>query len=334
MELRKAICMSPDLTFRYVLMSSKICMRWGGTVIIRGAIAEDLAAAGFSLRTESSSITQGNARLMGNSVTVEGPVMGALSVMGRDVILNTAIKGDVRILAQTLSFGPDAVINGTLTYSLEEKMVVPDRVAAAERVIFEKVSGGRVWEEWQEVGKDMPALPTFMSLMFGFAVSLLFFLVLGALMLGFMPKRLSKMRRSIAQAPGQTFLLGVIGLSMLFGMVPIVALTIVGLPFVPIVLLAIVVVWTLGYALGAYSVAMRIWLGVGGTAEPSNVARLLVLAAAIIFVALLNFIPFVGWVANYTLVLLGIGAMTRAVFQSMLGNPGLALDVDLKPIED
>jgi hypothetical protein len=48
----------------------------------------------------------------------------------------------------------------------------------------------------------------------------------------------------------------------------------------------------------------------------------------------LNFIPFVGWVANYTLVLLGIGAMTRAVFQSMLGNPGLALDVDLKPIED
>jgi cytoskeletal protein CcmA (bactofilin family) len=306
----------------------------GGTVIIRGAIAEDLAAAGFSLRTESSSITLGNARLMGNSVTVEGPVMGALSVMGRDVILNTAIKGDVHILAQTLSFGPDAVINGTLTYSLEEKMVVPDRVAAAERVIFEKVSGGRVWEEWQEVGKDMPALPTFMSVLFGFAISLLFFVVLGALMLGFMPKRLSKMRRSIALAPGQTLLLGVIGLSILFGMLPILALTLVGLPFVPIVLLAIVVIWTLGYALGAYSVAMRLWLGVGGTDEPSSVARLLVLAAAIIFVALLNFIPFVGWVANYTLVLLGIGAMTRAVFQSMLGNPGIALDVDMKPIED
>jgi hypothetical protein len=306
----------------------------GGTVIIRGAIAEDLAAAGFSLRTESSSITQGNARLMGNSVTIEGPVMGALSVMGRDVILNAAIKGDARILAQTLSFGPDAVVSGTLTYSLEEKMGVPDRVAATDRVIFERVSGGRVWEEWQEVSKDMPALPTFMSVMFGFAISLLFFLVLGALMLGFMPKRLSKMRRSIAQAPGQTLLLGVIGLSMLFGMVPIVGLTIVGLPFVPIVLLAIVVIWTLGYALGAYSVAMRLWLGLGGAVEPSSVARLLVLAAAIIFVALLNFIPFVGWVANYTLVLLGIGAMTRAVFQSMLGNPGVALDVDMKPIED
>jgi cytoskeletal protein CcmA (bactofilin family) len=306
----------------------------GGSVVIRGAVAEDLTAAGFSLRTESSSHTQGNVRLMGNSVTIEGPIEGALSVMGRDVIVNAAIKGDARILAQTLSFGPDAVVSGTLTYSTEEKMAVPDRVAAAERVVFEKVSGGRVWEEWQDVGKDMPALPTFASIMFGFVISLLFFLVLGALMLGFMPKRLSKMRRSIATAPGQTLLLGVIGLSVLFGMVPIVALTIAGLPFVPVVLLAIVVLWTLGYALGAYSVAMRLWSGLGGHSEPGTIIRLSVFAAAIIFVALLNFIPFVGWMANYTLVLLGIGAMTRAVFQSLLGNPGVALDVDLKPIHD
>ncbi|MGB7242640.1 MAG: hypothetical protein WBC93_11200 [Sulfitobacter sp.] len=306
----------------------------GGTVVIRGSIAEDLSAAGFSLRTERSSKTQGNARLMGNSVTIEGAVEGALSVMGRDVIVNAPIKGDVRILAQTLSFGPDAVVSGKLTYSTKEKMVIPSRVAAAERVVFEKASTGRLRAEWDAIGKEMPALPTFASLMFGFVISLLFFLVLGALMLGFMPKRLSKMRRSIAAAPGQTFLLGVIGLSMLFGMVPIAALTIVGLPFVPIVLLAIVVVWTLGYALGAYSVAMRLWAGLGGAPEPSNVARLLVLAAAIVFVALLNFIPFVGWVANYTLVLLGIGAMTNALFQYLIGNPGIALDVDLKPIED
>ncbi|MGB3245073.1 MAG: hypothetical protein WBB25_11095 [Sulfitobacter sp.] len=306
----------------------------GGTVVIRGAIAEDLSAAGFSLRTERSSRTQGNARLMGNSITIEGPIDGALSAMGRDVILNGAIKGDARILAQTLSFGPDAVVTGTLTYSTKKKMVVPDRVAAGERVEFEKFSNGRLWEEWQDVGKDMPALPTFASLMFGFVISLLFFLILGALMLGFMPKRLSKMRRSIAAAPGQTLLLGVIGLSVLFGMVPIVAMTIVGLPFVPVLLLAIVVAWTLGYALGAYSVAMRLWVGLGGGTEPSNAARLIVLAAAIVFVALLNFIPFVGWVVNFTLVLLGIGAMTNALFQYLIGNPGVALDVDLKPIND
>jgi cytoskeletal protein CcmA (bactofilin family) len=306
----------------------------GGTVVIRGSIAEDLSAAGFSVRSEISSQTTGNARFIGNTVTIEGPVAGALSVTGRDVIVNAEIKGDVRILAQALSFGPDAVIGGTLTYSAEEKMAVPARVASAQRVVFQKFAGGRIWEEWDKTAHDMHALPKFVSLMFGFIVSVLFFLVLGALMLGFMPKRLSKMRRSIADAPGQTLMLGVIGLSMLFGMVPITALTIVGLPFVPVVLLAIVVAWTLGYALGAYSVAMRIWIGLGGEPEPSNITRLLVLGAAIIFITLLNFIPFVGWMANFVLILLGIGAMTRAVFQYLMGNTGAALDVDMMPIED
>lgn len=306
----------------------------GFTVVMRGTVAEDLTAAGFSLRTEKTAETQGNVRLFGNSVTVEGPVKGTLMVTGRDVILNTLIEGDARVLARTLTFGPDAQINGTLTYSTKDKIAVPDRVASAERVVFEAASGGRLWKDWDEIGKDMPVLPTFASLMFGFVISLLFFLVLGALMLGFMPKRLARLRRSIAEAPGQTILLGVIGLSMLFGMMPITALTVVGLPFVPIVLLAIVVIWTLGYALGAYGVAMRIWSGFGGADDPSSAARLLVFAAAIIFIALLNFIPFVGWVANYTLVLLGVGAMMRAFFQWLIGNPDVAFDVDMKPIED
>ena len=305
----------------------------GATVIISGSVTEDLTAAGFSVRTEKTSQTQGNARLFGNSITIEGPVGGALTVTGRDVILNAPITSDARIVAQSLTFGPDAVVDGALTYSTQNEVSVPERVAPAARVKFEAFSGRRTWEDWDEIGKDMPVLPTFASLMFGFVISLLFFMVLGALMLGFMPKRLARMRRSTAAAPGQTLLLGVIGLSILFGMVAIVGLTIVGLPFVPIVILAILVAWTLGYALGAYSIAMRVWAGMGGAEDPSNIARLMVFAAAIICVALLNFIPFVGWVANYTLVLLGIGAMTRALFQSMLGNPDVALDVDMKPIE-
>ncbi|WP_299732612.1 hypothetical protein [uncultured Tateyamaria sp.] len=306
----------------------------GATVVIQGTIGEDLSVMAFSARTDSGSDTRGNARLMGNSVTIEGPVAGALSVLGRDVILNAKISGDVRIVAQTLSLGPDAVVSGTLTYSTKDKIKVPAHVASPDRVTFEEFTGGRVFEEWKTVGKEMPGLPGFASMTFGFIVSLLFFMALGALMLGFMPKRLARMRRSIASAPGQTVMLGVIGLSMLFGMVPIIGLTIIGLPFVPIALLAIVVAWILGYALGAYSVAMRLWIGLGGADDPSIVARLLILAGAIIFVALLNFIPFVGWVANYTLVLLGIGAMTRAVFLSLMGNPDLALDVDMRPIED
>ncbi|MDW3223857.1 MAG: hypothetical protein R8G34_13385 [Paracoccaceae bacterium] len=306
----------------------------GATVVIRGAIAQDLTAAGFSLRTEKTSLTQGNARLFGNSVIIEGPIKGALMVTARDVIVNAVIEGDARVLARSLSFGPDARINGTLTYATKDQIAVPERVAPAERVKIETASAARFSNNWDAVAKDMPVLPSFASILFGFVISLLFFLMLGALMLGFMPKRLARLRRSIAQAPGQTILLGVIGLSILFGLVPITALTIVGLPFVPIILLGIIVVWTFGYALGAYGVAMRVWSGFGGVERPNSATRLMVFAAAILLVALLNFIPFVGWVTNYTLVLLGVGAMSRALFQWLMGNPDVAFDVDLKPVKD
>jgi hypothetical protein len=234
-----------------------------------------------------------------------------------------------------LSFGPKAVVTGKLTYSMEDKIDVPERVAPASRVVFERVSAMDVWDDMAEMDhwREMPMLPTFASIVFGFIISLLFFVVLGALALGAMPKRLEAMRKSIVAGPGLTLVTGVIGLSVLFGMVPITGLTIVGLPFVPIVVLGIVVAWTLGYALGAYAVAMRLWVGFGGDPEAGTIPRLLVFAGAIIAIALLNFIPFVGWVANYTLVLLGIGAMTTTLLTHFIGNSGQTFDVDMKPIK-
>ncbi|MFK7938787.1 MAG: hypothetical protein AB8B82_05370 [Roseovarius sp.] len=306
----------------------------GFSVVITGATAQDATVAGFSVRLAPDAKIGGNARLFGRSVTIEGPVSGSLTVTGQDVILNAPISGDARIVAQSLTFGPDAVIAGTLTYGSDDPIAVPERVAPAERVVFEEVTFSDAWDEWDAFREEMPIFPTFASMFFSFLISLLFFLVLGALMLGFMPKRLETMRLSITAAPGRTMLIGVIGLSMLFGMVLIIGMTIVGLPFVPIVILAIIVTWILGYALGAYSIAMRVWSAFGGSDQPSNPARLLVLGAAITLVALLNFIPFVGWVVNYTLVLLGVGAMTRALFNRLLGHPVQAFDIDMKPIED
>lgn len=306
----------------------------GGTVVVQGSVAEDLTVAGFSVRTDAGAVTGRNVRLIGNNVTVEGPVSGALTVTAREIVLNAPVSGDVRLLAQTISFGPEARVDGTFSYSSPERIAVPERVVSEDRVVFERLTARDAWDEWDAVRREMPILPTFASMFFGFVVSLLFFLALGAVVLGFMPKRLSRMRKTIADQPGETFLLGILGLSILFGMVPIIGFTIVGLPFVPIAILCIIVAWTLGYALGAYSVAMRVWVGFRPDQELGKVGRLLVLAAAITSVALLNFIPFVGWVVNYALVLLGIGAMTRVVFNSVLGNHGQAFDIDMKPTED
>jgi hypothetical protein len=57
-----------------------------------------------------------------------------------------------------------------------------------------------------------------------------------------------------------------------------------------------------------------------------------VFAAAFIFIALLNFIPFVGSVVNYAVVLVRTATMTKGVLKYLIGNPGEAFD--MKPAED
>ncbi|WP_134643187.1 hypothetical protein [Pseudaestuariivita atlantica] len=304
----------------------------GATVTISGSVDKDLSVAGFTVRLEPSARVGENARLMAATLNIEAPIAGSLAATGRDVYLNAAVTGDARIFAKSLRFGPDARVDGQLIYSTEDKLDVPTTVASPDRVRFEQVDTGRVWDELDNI-REMPILPTMASMLFGFLITLLFFVVLGAIALGFFPKRLETMRMSVSDAFGQTAILGVVGLSLLFGAVPVVALTIVGLPLVPIILLLIVATWTLSYALGAYAIATRLWFGLGGDADPGMLIRLVILAAAIVAIALLNFIPFVGWVVNYTLVLLGLGAITRLVFGAMVGSPEPALDVDMRETE-
>ncbi len=309
----------------------------GSSVNISAPVGEDVTAAGFSVRSTSAAPVAGNLRFFGRTLTIEGPVSGALTAFGGIVHLNAPVSGDAWIVAETVTYGPEARIDGTLLLSTGEGHTVPERVIPAARITLEVLDRGEMYREfdrsWDAV--DMPVLPVWLSMFSAFLISAIFLLVLAAIFLTFAEARVEKMRRRVTRQPLQTFVLGVIGLSSLFGMVPITAMTIVGIPFVPFALLAIIVAWTLGYLLAAYAVARRVLLAFDGPPEPTLLMKLVTVALAIVVVAVLNFIPFVGWVVNYTLVLLGVGAMTAGILSIWITDPDPALDVDMQnPVDD
>lgn len=296
----------------------------GVAVTIRATVGEDLTAAGMSLRTAASAVTQGNARLAGGSLTIGGPVGGALAAAGGEIILNAPIGGDVWLVGESISFGPDAQVAGTLTYSSPHEVTVPESVAPAARVVFRPMERGAFFEEMRESwgAAEYPVLPTFMTLFAGFLVTLAFLVVIGAVCLAFLPERVERLRAEALARPGLSLLAGVLGLSALVGLIPVSAATIIGIPLVPFAVLALILAWTLGYILGAYALALRMWAALGGAAEPGLAGRLAALAAGIAVFALLNFIPFFGWLANFALVLLGLGAMTRGAMVRLAGAGG------------
>lgn len=243
----------------------------GGTVKVGADVVEDLSVIGYSVQLESGATVGGNARMLGQTVLMDGFVSGTLTASGAEVFVNGQINGDATLYASRLTFGPDARIAGQLTHASKEPVQIAGSVIDAGRVTVDD----RDFAGWQQEINDnwnqmeMPVFPTPLVLFKGFLISLLFFIAIGSLFLTLMPKRVSALRGLIADEPGRTFLLGILGLSVLFGLVPISALTIIGVPFIPFALLLILLAWTLGYVLATYAVAMRVLAAFDGPEDPS-----------------------------------------------------------------
>lgn len=306
----------------------------GASVSVRGPASGDLTASGVSVRTGPEARISGNARLAGASVVVNGAVDGALRVAGADITLNAPVAGDVILTGADITFGPEARIDGTLHYSAEAQVDIPDRVISSDRVQFTAASDLEMWGEfradWQDW--DGPLELTAGRVVIGFLINLALFLLIGAIFLSLAPNVVRSLRRDADRRPDMVILTGAIGLSILFGVVPVSILSIVGLLLLPILLLLILAAWTLGYILGAYIVAMRVMRAFGGAESPPMFLRLLALAIGVTVAALLNYIPIFGWLVNFALVLLGVGAITTGLFYRMFDRFGAERDQGLEPL--
>jgi hypothetical protein len=110
------------------------------------------------------------------------------------------------------------------------------------------------------------------------------------------------------EAPVKSMTLGLLGFSASIGLVPVSAMTLIGIPLIPIAILIAIAFWVIGYIVGIYALAVRV-TGAFRDVPTSTGGRLLLLILAIIASILLNFIPVIGWLINLALVFLGLGAI-------------------------
>lgn len=293
----------------------------GFSVTVEKPVGQDLTASGFSVDVRKSATIGGNARLAGGTVTVDAPVSGSLAALAGTLKLDAPISGDVAITAGRLEFGPSARIDGSLTYRAPKPVDIPASVISPDRVHFSKIERGPAMREVQEtVGRSVPRFwPSAFGIFLGFLTTIIFLVVVAAILLALAPRTVERLREETITRPGTSLAFGFLGLAMLIGLVPVSAMTLIGIPFVPIVILAIVVLWILAYLLGTYALAWRV---AGGfrPVEPTMVSRLIVIAIGIVVLAILNFIPFLGWLINLVIVFFGLGAIIAHGAEGLLAR--------------
>ncbi len=297
----------------------------GFSIDVASRVSEDVTAAGANITLTREATVGGNARLLGGSVEVKAPVSGSLVASAGTLTVESAIAGDARLTSGKLSFGPDAHVGGTLTYSAPEPIEIAPSVAPAERIRFVKLEAPQVVDGIRNA-TDHPMhwlWPSWASITFGTVLALAFLLVVAAAALAFAPAATGRLRADSLTQPFRSILLGMLGLATLFGLVPVSAMTIIGIPLVPVVVLFIVVAWILGYLLGAFAVSWRMAEAFGRTPVGLG-AALIALAIGLVVLALLNFIPVLGWLINLVVLLFGLGGFVLSGARALAVTPATA----------
>ncbi|MGV2130763.1 hypothetical protein ACQZ4Q_21625 [Agrobacterium vitis] len=219
------------------------------------------------------------------------------------------------LVGRAITFAEGARIGGALFYSAPNPIDIPPSVVSAERVHFEPLSIGapRASRNW------MHFWPATSTILFTAFIVISCLVLLAGLLFSLVPKTSESLQREVAERPFRTMGIGILGLAMLLGLLPLCIVTLIGLPFIPIVLLAVMALWVGGYLLGVMGLTMRIY-GAFRPLPAGLAPKLLMIAVGLIIVALLSFVLIIGWLLNLAIMFLGLGGILSYAGRSMLSR--------------
>ncbi len=292
----------------------------GYDVDIAADIAQDLYAAGFSVNVTAgvggdataigNTITlraaapiAGNARLAGATVVLATPVSGAALISAQSLTLDAPIAGDLSFYGEKLTFGPNARVDGLLDIRAPAPIAVPATVAAADRVRFELLSSPDYVSEAGKTAGDV--VGRFWPVFWTVAAWWLLLFLAGAALIALLPRTVATLRQTAQTRPWRSIGLGLLALAALLGLVPVTAMTIVGIVLLPFVVLFIVLGCSLAYLTGAFLIGLRI--AGAFVSLDSNRNQLGILALSLVAAALLGMIPFLGWLITLAITVFGLG---------------------------
>jgi cytoskeletal protein CcmA (bactofilin family) len=280
----------------------------GSNVNINGAVGNDLWAAGGNVRVNAP-VTD-NARLAGNSVILQpqasvgrdaymvgssvevlGPVARNLLVSATETRLASEIGGSVQAHTNVLRVLPGAVIRGDLVVNAPTPPEISPQAQILGRIQFNQ-EGNRM--EWNIVNWLWRLLFIFLVL-----------LILGAATIalsGWWPRRIAD---RMMQQPGHVLLAGLLGMILIPLICMLLAITVIGIPLA-VVLFAL---YCVALLLSGVFVSFMIGGWVLGRLKRTETSPYARLAVGALVVAFFVSLPWIGWVMQSLVLLLGFGGL-------------------------
>ncbi|MBI5457336.1 hypothetical protein HY971_01240 [Candidatus Kaiserbacteria bacterium] len=271
----------------------------GGNIFLNGRVGNDVVVGGGQTTIAGAGIG-GDVLWGGGMLRVDAPVGGDMQLAGGEVVINAPVHGNVSFKGQKLTLGKDAVIDGNLDYSAQKEATIEAGAVVKGKTTYEQQKTATPAIS----GKGIIAL---LSLLFlGKFLALLVF----ALALGLFFRRYAE--ALVSNAITQPLLETGRGLIVLI-VLPVVSVmllvTLIGVPLGILGFLAFGILLLVASPLAAVIVGSVVHKWIFKPAEYQVAWQTILLGVAIYTV--LGFIPLVGGIAKFVLILLAVGSMMK-----------------------
>ncbi len=268
-----------------------IAERKGNLVTIREA-DESVAAERMAEDGVRDRVSVGGSVAVGEGETVQS----AVTVFG-DVTVNGTVTEDAVAVLGDVHIGPRGSVKGDVVSVLGGLSIDPRAT----------IGGNRVGVGFSPIGY-LPGLSSFSGGIIGKLLQFVLYFVIGLVLLAFFPNRVRVVSRELLRSPALSFGLGFAGAVAVIPLVPLMAATVIGIPFIPVLGLLVIVAVMLGFT----SLSMEI-----GERLTKKRSSALALAIGVAILVALSALPFLlGVLILWGFSVLGFGAVLRTKFGS------------------
>ena len=267
------------------------------TVQVFGTVYGSLTAAGNTVKIDRTAILYDNVICMGENVIVEGSIDGNVRIMAQRITLGGRIGGDVSIAAQDIVVLPGTIINGSLTYTAPNELVLSPSVMLA----------GELTRKFEAVPVRHVLKPNLAGhFLFGVAA-----LVAGLVFAGLFPRYTAGSLIQLRDSRGLCLLIGFASLFMLPMTAFLLLFTFIGLPLSILVLLFYLILLYLS------KLVVALWLGLAVLRRRELTKRTVAapLALGLLIIYALTSFTAAALLINILITILGLGALLLALFK-------------------
>lgn len=290
----------------------------GGDVSIESSVGGELFAAGANITVTSSAAISRGAKLYGSNVAMDGRVDGDLAATGQKVKINGEVRGNARLVAEAIELGPNARINGALSYASRSELSKAEGATISGAVTRDQdgsagsarraPEGVRMWEGSVRGPSWAASVMSFLAL-----------LAFAAIFLLIVPRFGEEAADRIQASPWLSLAIGFGS----FVAVPVLALllfvTLLGIPLAIAVLALYPALLLAGFVVGVLLIARLLARGLRKPAPADYAKTMGYFAAGLLLTLLVAKVPLAGGVVVGLLSLAGVGACVLELYRRRNG---------------